>query len=150
DSAYEMWRASNQDSAGKLVFVDVRNPDDYDAGHIPGARSDRRTAFVTLFSAFGKGLPEDRWPRFLQDYFESLGIERDTRVVFYGASVASDFGAPGRAALLARLAGIPREHTFVVEEGFGAWQKSGYPESTEGLEVPRSRFDVTLDRSDII
>lgn len=88
---------------GDAVVVDVRNPDEYRAGHVKGA----------LF------IPVDQ-------VMERAGeLPRDKKLLFIcAAGVRSALAAEMAAAM-----GLDPERLYNIEEGTGVWIEKGYPTS---------------------
>ncbi len=89
-------------------FVDVREPDEYAEGHIPGARSSPR-GFLEV-KADKHHAKRDPW---LQD--------RSRRLILY-------CGGGNRSALATRtLQEMGFKHLLSLREGFAGWTDRGYP-----------------------
>jgi rhodanese-related sulfurtransferase len=82
-----------------ITIVDVRQPDDYRAGHIPGAIN----------------LPQGRWHTL-------AGLRKDRTAVLYCYSQTCQLATA--AAVEFASAGIP---VVQMEGGFEAWVNSGLP-----------------------
>jgi rhodanese-related sulfurtransferase len=90
-------------------FIDVREPDEFAAGHVPGARSFPR-GFLEV-KADHEHPKRDPW---LQDRSRKL-------LLYCGGGV--------RSALAARtLQEMGFSHVLSLAEGWTGWQKRGYPE----------------------
>lgn len=90
------------DEGESVVLLDVREPDEWKAGHLPGARH------------IPRGTLEMRAARELTD--------PNARIVVYCAG-------GGRSALAAQtLKVLGYTNAGSMEEGFGGWQRRGYPE----------------------
>jgi len=88
---------------GEAVMVDVRNPDEYHAGHVKGAL----------------WIPVDQ---ILQRAHQ---LPRDKKLLFIcAAGVRSAL-----AAEMAAAAGLDPENLYNVEEGTPTWIRKGYPTS---------------------
>jgi len=83
-----------------VCVVDVRDADQYDAGHIPGARSIPVEALVTAFSS----LPKDKM------------------IVTYCSDIAC--GLSAQAALELAQKGFQVQHLI---GGFAEWSRKGFP-----------------------
>jgi len=75
----------------KVVVLHVGSKQDYDAGHIPGARLLSTSDFIDSASDLQTELPS---AENLKDAFERLGVSDDTRVVLY---TTAWYPAAGRA-----------------------------------------------------
>ncbi len=137
------WLASALDAGsapewdgGKLVVCHChyRNPDDYDAGHIPGAVP------LDTLELEAPGTWNRRSPQEVKAALERLGIRRDSTVVVYGRFSAprNEDPFPGsaagqlaafRCAFIMLWAGV--EDVRVLNGGVQSWTDEGYPLSTE-------------------
>ncbi len=111
-----------------LVILDFRHERaDYDKGHIPGAQ------FVdaSLIWTSGVELPS---VAALDSTFESLGISNSSRVVVYG----NTWMVP-RVFLALEYVGHG-DRTALLDGGLPAWQKAGFPLSTEAVQRTRGTF----------
>jgi rhodanese-related sulfurtransferase len=84
--------------AGEVTFLDVRDPDEFVAGHLPEARNIPYDAVASL-------APE---------------LPRKTPIVLYCIHSAHRAQAAARA-----LAGLGFDNLFVLEGGIVAWQAGG-------------------------
>lgn len=92
------------DDGEPMVILDVREPDEWAAGRLPGAIH------------IPRGTLEMRAARDLPD--------RSARIIVYCAAGA-------RSALAAQtLRVLGYEQAGSMEEGFGGWQRRGYPEQS--------------------
>ena len=95
---------------GLVLFVDARDDQHYQAGHIPGAWQ------------FSHYRPEQYLPTVLP---ACLGAQKIIVYCTGGACEDSEF-----AALMLRDAGIPRDNLFVYAGGMAEWQTTGLPIET--------------------
>jgi rhodanese-related sulfurtransferase len=95
---------------GRVVFVDARNPEDYDQGHVPGAyqldpyHPEKELATVVPVCQAAQEV-----------------------VVYCNGGDCEDSDS---AAILLRDAGVPGEKLFVYGGGFTAWQAARLPVET--------------------
>src|SRR5258706_8382255 len=87
------------DRAAEMVIVDVREAEDYQAGHIPGAIN----------------LPQDKWGTF-------QGLRRDKTNVLYCYSIVCHLAAA--AAVQFAENGFPVKE---MDGGFQAWKDNKFP-----------------------
>lgn len=103
----------------KLVIIHMGNPDEFKAGHIPGAR------LLTGNKIAGQGtelLPDDQ----LKANLEALGISDDSRVVIYTAG-----WQPMAARVFFTLDYVGFNNAALLDGGFDAWQEEKRAVSTE-------------------
>lgn len=87
------------------TVIDIRPPDEYQAGHVPGASNVDWLADQELFQMF-------------------VGqLKRDEKYLVYG-SVAM---IPETAAAIALLRGIGFQNLYTFYESYDAWQNAGMP-----------------------
>src|SRR5690349_24032886 len=114
----------------KLVLMDMRPPEAYANGHIPGARS---------FDIFGISLIDTR-PQALEAYLwiiehliQAKGVNSDSTVVIY-----DDVAGMRSARLFWFLEFFGHEDVHVLNGGFNAWQSQGLPVTHEALPVSQT------------
>jgi len=111
-----------------LVLVDLRPPEAFSNGHIPGARS---------FDIFGISLIDTR-PQALDAYLwliehliQAKGINADSRVVIY-----DDIAGARSARLFWFLEFFGHRDVHVLNGGFNAWTAASLPVTHEAVVVP--------------
>lgn len=120
------WLAENIARPG-LVVVDIRNSDEYKAGHIPGAVNAPFSSWAVSRGGLLLELPEDDE---LFDTIGATGIESDSRVV-----VVNKTDTPFTLADAARVActliygGV--KNVAVLNGGYNKWLKEKRPVSDE-------------------
>ncbi len=119
------WLAANL-SRADVVVLHV-SMDDYDEGHIPGARAIAYDRIVTRRGTLGSELPE---ADSLRATFGSLGIDTGSTVVVYAHE------APMATRLLFSLASIGHARYAYLDGGLQRWQAEGRPVSKD---VPAAR-----------
>ena len=120
----------------RVIVVDTRTEQQYLQGHIPGA------IWLDL-SGLGARTSESALPLLHQELaarFSNLGITGAEQVVFYDESMGVK--AP-KALWFLTYAGY--RWGRVLHGGFGAWQKSGSPTSTEKTVRPARPFKVSAN-----
>lgn len=118
----------------KLVVVDIRKVEEYQAGHIPGAVS----IFYNILAP-GKGEMKNELPADddLVDVLSSNGIGADSLVVVAGINdTPADRFSMTRAAMTFAYAGI--QNVAVLDGGTTKWAAEGKKVST-GAARPRAR-----------
>lgn len=131
-----------------LVHAHYRNPDDYAAGHIPGAIS-MDTRALESPETWNRRSPEE-----LKAALEEHGIAPDTTVIVYGrfsypknedpypGSSAGHLGAI-RCAAIMMYAGV--EDVRVLNGGIQSWEDAGYELTTEANKPePISDFGAKI------
>ena len=98
---YRMSVDEAKDAVGSddYALIDVRNPDEYAGGHLPGASL----------------LP---WQSIFQRKDE---LPKDKKIIF----VCSVGQRSALAAEMAAAAGLPADHLFNLDGGTDAWRKAG-------------------------
>ena len=113
----------------------------FDRAHIPGAQFlDQAQAASDTTTGLDFTLPE---PAVLEDLFQSLGINMDSRIVLYSSS---NVMWATRAWWLLHYLGHPR--IAVLDGGFDAWCAAGRPVATAVPSFPRGDFKAH-PRSDV-
>jgi thiosulfate/3-mercaptopyruvate sulfurtransferase len=112
----------------RLVVLDLRPPEAYSNGHIPGARS---------FDIFGISLIDTR-PEPLKAYLwliehliQAKGINSDSTILIY-----DDIAGMRSARLFWFLEFFGHDDVHVLNGGFTAWQAAGLPITHEAVVVP--------------
>jgi thiosulfate/3-mercaptopyruvate sulfurtransferase len=115
-----------------VVVLDPRRPDEYDKGHVPGARSTN-----TPFKDPGAPLHVMTASQ-AEGAFQALGISDGTNVIVLGDGMLS-----GRVWFVLRLNGHTR--TRIADGGFAAYAAAGGPASTERPTVTPGTFTARRD-----
>jgi len=126
---------------GDALVLDIRSPDDFDRGHIPGAVN-------TPYGEYrGPGSNPGRVPDLadLQETLRDAGATygRPVLVVHQGKN-SSDFGAAARVYWTLKSAGFGE--LSILNGGFNAWLDLGLEPSTDESDPAPS--DITLTWSD--
>src|SRR3954469_14288439 len=132
---------SSRLSDPRLVLMDMRPPEAYSNGHIPGARS---------FDIFGISLTDTRpeplaafvW--IIEHLIQAKGVNQDSCVVAY-----DEVAGMRTARLFWFLEYFGHEDIHILNGGFNAWQEAGLP-VTQHASVPRGgNFKMTPKRDRI-
>jgi thiosulfate/3-mercaptopyruvate sulfurtransferase len=113
----------------KLVLMDLRQPEAYANGHIPGARS---------FDIFGISLidtrpqPLEAFLWLIEHLIQAKGVNTDSTVVVY-----DEIAGMRSARLFWFLEFFGHDDVHLLNGGFNAWQAAGLP-STQAATVPKS------------
>jgi thiosulfate/3-mercaptopyruvate sulfurtransferase len=128
----------NEHLTDRIIIADTRTEQQYLQGHIPGA------VWVDI-SGMGARTSESALPLLHQELaarFSALGITGAEQVVFYDESMGVK--AP-KALWFLTYAGY--RWGRVLHGGFGAWQKAGFPVSTDKIVRPAKTFSVNANPS---
>jgi thiosulfate/3-mercaptopyruvate sulfurtransferase len=106
----------------RVVILHVPHDDDYEAGHIPGARKADYGSFVIRREAIASELPP---AEVLRAAFERLGVSDSTTVVVYAHE------APMATRVLYSLAAIGHERFAFLDGGLDRWRAEGRPTSKD-------------------
>ncbi len=124
---------ANQLAQAGLRIVDIRTPEEYASGHIPGAVHLAWQALDDL-TANQQGLPISKARA--EELFGGLGISGSTRVVAYDGP-KTPFGA---ARLFFILEFFGHDKLQVLNGGFPKWTREGRLVSTEVPTGPKVAF----------
>ncbi|GAC1605871.1 MAG: sulfurtransferase [Ramlibacter sp.] len=131
--------------AERVVLIDTRDAETYNAGHLPGAVNLRET-FTFLATSTPEGLQE------LKDTFAAhlgaIGLSGQETAVFYEDSLNSGYGQSCRGYYLLTWLGYPR--IKVLNGGFSAWKAAGLPVSTEAVVPTPAIFPTDLAQADVM
>jgi thiosulfate/3-mercaptopyruvate sulfurtransferase len=127
------WLAEHLGDA-QLRIVDLRQPADYRAGHIPGAVYFPSESLFTTRNGVAGMLPDVEQ---IQEILRAAGIGADTVVVGYDDS---DGLAPAR--LFWALDYVGQGNGRLLNGGWSAWSAAQLPASKDKVKPPRSEFVV--------
>jgi thiosulfate/3-mercaptopyruvate sulfurtransferase len=125
----------------QLVLMDMRPPEAYSNGHIPGARS---------FDIFGISLidtrpePLEAFLWIIEHLIQAKGVNDGSNVVVY-----DDIAGMRSARLFWFLEFFGHDKVHVLNGGFNAWRDSGYPITREA-SVPKGGNFKMQPRADRI
>jgi len=129
-----------------LVIIDLRDPAEYGAGHVPGSIS----AFFPLWWIIKDGLllelPETE---VLFAFFESLGLTSYSNVVLVD-KIDTDFDRadPGRVAWTLIYGGV--ENVAILNGGINKWVADGKAMDTEATIPNPSFFDGIINEDLVV
>src|SRR5437773_8605412 len=125
----------------ELVLLDMRPPESYSNGHIPGARS---------FDIFGISLIDTR-PGPLQAFLwmiehliQAKGLNNDSNVVVY-----DDIAGMRSARLFWFLEFFGHDAVHMLNGGFNAWRDAGFPVTQHAIVRNAGNFKMKLRRERI-
>lgn len=122
--------------------LDIRAPQDYAAGHIPGAVNTPYGAYRGPADNAGALRSEAE----LTELLRKAGIDHGTHVIVaHAGSNATDFGAAARVYWTLKVGGLTR--LSVLDGGTQGWQAAGGTLDTAVPEVTPSEFTYRYDQS---
>ncbi len=136
--------ASGQEVADHLGdadirVLDVRSPDRYAAGHVPGAVNLPIAEITRTIS----GVPGMLAPIFeVEQALGSRGITREMQVVIY-----DDFGGDQATRLFWALEFLGHPRAGILQGGFRLWQHERRPVSRDAPAVTPARYQASPDPS---
>lgn len=124
-----------------LRIVDLRDSDDYAAGHLPGAVDAPYGAWRGDAANPGKLLPLARFTQLVR----SLGLHASDHVVLVSAGGdPTDFGVPARVYWTLKWLGM--RHLSILNGGMQAWHDAGFADLQRAAPaVVPSNFQAHLD-----
>jgi thiosulfate/3-mercaptopyruvate sulfurtransferase len=140
-SAGELARAIEDEASVRPLILDLRPADAYTAGHVPGA---------VQLDLFGLSLidtdpaPLKAFMWMIEHVLASRGVEAERPVVVYDEQ--SGIRA-ARAFWFLEYFGHDRVR--LLDGGFGAWSRGGFPVSREGTPSPASTWTGTREAGTI-
>lgn len=143
------WVAENMGNKS-LILLDVRAPDNYDKGHIPGAINfpGLGNFYLNLFS---KETPWMELPE-KEELFGTLGkagITADSIVVVVGRTVEPmalyAIADAARVAMTLLYAG--KTNVAILDGGYDKWATEGKPTSTEPVKPNAGTYTGTCDEA---
>jgi thiosulfate/3-mercaptopyruvate sulfurtransferase len=137
---YSSTQANKRLEAGDAIFVDVRDAEEYQKGHIPGSVNIPEM-FTTLSMTTPEGLQE------MQDIFTPLlrnaGINHDQSVIVYEDCLHTRYGGSCRGYFQLRLFG--HQDVGILDGGLSQWLADGYPVTSEVSTTIASEFEPILN-----
>src|ERR1035441_2052690 len=130
------WLAKHLKDSG-LVILSVGQPQDYDAGHIPGALSLDYTDIRAMAPAGQEPNVELPPMAQLKEVFEKLGVNNDSHIILY---VAKDQLPIATRTFLTLDAMGFGGRTSIVDGGFPLWQKEGRAVTLDVRQVTRGQI----------
>ncbi|MEH6551742.1 MAG: cupin domain-containing protein [Pseudomonadales bacterium] len=138
---YSSREANHLRNNNEATFVDVRDANIYEQGHIPGAVNIPEL-FHTLSMTTPDGLQELETS--LVRLFRKAGISNDKTVIVYENNLDSQFGASCRGYFLFVLCGHP--NVGLMDGGLDEWKKEGYPIDNHPVQATLSHFKAEIHR----
>jgi thiosulfate/3-mercaptopyruvate sulfurtransferase len=118
---------------GDVVLIDTRDPESFEAGHIPGAVN-AHDIFTYLATSTPEGQKELQTK--FAEIFGNAGLSGKESAVVYEQSMDTGFGQSCRGYFLLKFLGYPR--AAVLHGGFKAWTDASLPTTTEtSISAPK-------------
>ena len=118
---------------GDVVLIDTRDPESFEAGHIPGAVN-AHDIFTYLATSTPEGQKELQTK--FAEIFGNAGLSGKELAVVYEQSMDTGFGQSCRGYYLLKFLGYPR--ASVLHGGFKAWTDAGLPTTREiSISTPK-------------
>lgn len=128
--------------AGSAVVIDTRAPEEYSAGHIPGAVNIREI-FSFLATSTPDGLAE------MHQTFASLlggaGLSGSEHAVIYEDAMNNGYGQSCRGYFLLNYLGY--KNVSILHGGLTAWTDAGLPLTTDIPTPEKKTFPLAVDSS---
>src|SRR5690625_205586 len=135
-------QSSGKTTLEKLLVVDIRTPEDYANGHIPGAVS----------APYGQWRGPAHSPGQLVELAQltqlvrSLGIDNQTHIIITSTGLdITDFGAAARVYWTLKYLGL--EQLSILNGGMHAWQQASLSLSKEQPVITASKYTPQLNKS---
>ncbi len=125
-----------------VVVIDTRAPEDYAAGHIPGAVNIRE-----IFSYLSESTPEGiaSMQKMFAEKLGEAGLSGAETAVIYEDAMNNGYGQSCRGYFLLKYLGYPK--VSILHGGLKAWTDAGMPVTAE-LPAPESKtFPLSPDPS---
>lgn len=127
----------------RLVVLDIRTPEFYKKGHIPGSINVPLNLWAVSQNGLALELPSDDS---LHELVGKSGIDAHSHVVVVNR-IDTDFSRtdPARVAWTLHVAGV--ENVSVLDGGYNRWVKEKKPISTDDVKAKSGSFIGKIDRS---
>jgi|ADurb_Val_01_Slu_FD_contig_61_986267_length_2316_multi_3_in_0_out_0_1 thiosulfate/3-mercaptopyruvate sulfurtransferase len=130
----------------KVVVVDVRKPEEYAAGHIPGAVNVFYGSWAIKKGDLLNELPVDDD---LRDVITSAGIEPSSWVVVTGKNAAvPDRWDSTRVAFTLKYAGV--ENVAILDGGYDKWVAEKKPVSTDKVVPKKKAYNGKFNKAVVV
>lgn len=130
---------------GDVITIDTRDPDSFDAGHIPGAVN-AHDIFTYLATSTAEGQQELQTK--FAEIFGNAGLSGKELAVVYEQSMNTGFGQSCRGYYLLKFLGYTR--ASVLHGGYKAWTNADLPTTTEASNPEPKPFPVDPQAANLI
>ena len=134
------WLSAVLDHAS-LRIIDMRPPDAYAQGHIPGAVN----VPVGTIASTVNGIPLEFDRQQVQDAVDKAGLQPDMTAVIY-----DNLGMMDAARLFWTLEYVGHPDVRVLNGGWNAWQAAGLPTTKDSPRITASSYPIHLDESKLV
>nr|WP_298798681.1 sulfurtransferase [uncultured Acetobacter sp.] len=126
-------------STGDVVFIDVRDRKDFDAGHLPGAVN-MPDIFTYLAETTDEGLKtlQEKFTDLLSNY----GLDGKKTALIYEDALHTRYGGSCRGYWILRYLGYPT--VGILDGGLMAWKQAGGAITTETTTPVRTPCPVSI------
>ena len=124
---------------GDVTLIDVRDPEDFDAGHIPGAVNIPEM-FTTLSMTTPQGI--DEMLAIFVPLLRAAGVEHGQTVIVYEDCLHTRYGGSCRGYFQLKLFGHP--DVGILDGGLAGWRRNGFDLTTEPTVTSSSNFEPNL------
>ncbi len=128
--------------AGSAVVIDTRTPEEYAAGHIPGAVNIREI-FSYLATSTPDGLTELH--QTFADLLGAAGLSGPEHAVIYEDAMNNGYGQSCRGYFLLNYLGY--KNVSILHGGLTAWTEAGMPLTTDVPAPEKKMFPLAVDSS---
>ncbi len=122
----------------KLVLLDMRPPEAYSNGHIPGSRSFDIFG-ISLIDTTSEPLKAFLW--IIEHLIQAKGVNQDSTVVLY-----DDVAGMRSARLFWFLEFLGHDDVHVLNGGYTAWSAAGLPVTQEAVVPQPGNFKMKIRR----
>ncbi len=128
--------------AGRAVVIDTRAPEEYAAGHIPGAVNIRE-----IFSYLATSTPDglEALHQTFADLLGAAGLSGPEHAVIYEDAMNNGYGQSCRGYFLLNYLGY--KNVSILHGGLKAWTDAGMPLTTDVPTPEKKTFPLAVDSS---
>ena len=141
---YNPLEANQLRNDNAVVFVDVRDANNYQQEHIPGAVNIPEL-FYTLSMTTPEGLLEMQ--KILIPLIRKAGISRDKTIIVYEDNLGTRYGSSCRGYFLLSFFGHP--NVGILDGGLDQWVLESFPVDSKPVKSALSEFKINLKRDSL-
>ena len=139
------WLSNNLNKPGIFV-LDIRSPENYENGHIPGSLPAPFTQWITQKDGLLLEMPSDSS---ITDLLRKLGISTDATIIVINKTDTDwNRADAARVAWTCLAAGI--KNSSILDGGFNKWQRTGLPITKDPTTPIPVQSNYFIDRTSII